>query len=95
MDALAIITWIDNSLLYAAMLGFFALYPIVTSIMWITTSMFFRWRQEKNVVMPLDPVSTYTPKVSILIAAHNEEAVIVQYPDYRNGRHNNDGADKK
>ncbi len=91
MDALSIITWIDNSLLYAAMLGFFALYPMVTSIMWITTSMFFRWRQENATTMPLDMATTYTPKVSILIAAHNEEAVIeaslkaahaIDYPDF-------------
>lgn len=91
MDTLSIITWIDNSLPYAATLGFFALYPMITSVMWITTSMFFRWRQEKNTTLPPDTATTYTPKVSILIAAHNEEAVIesslkaahaIDYPDF-------------
>lgn len=49
---------------------FFAAYPIVTSVMWITTSLFFRNRWEKHEA----PVSlTHYPSVSILIPAHNEE----------------------
>lgn len=63
---------------YAWMLGFFAAYPIVTSIMWIVTALIFRWRWE-NAVTP-DPArpDDRLPFVSVLVPAHNEEAVIAR-----------------
>lgn len=79
---------IQNSWGYWLALSYFAAYPIVTSIIWITTSLFFRLRWEKNQPAPT-PVSY--PKVSVLIPAHNEEqtidgalqaAVAIDYPDY-------------
>lgn len=63
---------------YAWMLGFFAAYPIVTSIMWIVTALIFRWRWE-NAVTP-DPArpDDRLPFVSVLVPAHNEEVVIAR-----------------
>lgn len=61
---------------YALVLGFFAAYPIVTSIMWMLTALIFRWRWED--ATPPDPArpDTSLPFVSVLVPAHNEEAVI-------------------
>lgn len=79
---------IQNSWGYWLALSYFAAYPIVTSITWITTSLFFRMRWEKN--QPT-PTLTSCPKVTVLIPAHNEEqmidsalkaAVAIDYPDY-------------
>ena len=79
---------IQHSWGYSLAIGFFAIYPIITSIMWITTSFFFRLRWEKK--QDYVPLNVY-PKVSILIAAHNEErlienalkaAIAIDYPAY-------------
>jgi biofilm PGA synthesis N-glycosyltransferase PgaC len=63
---------------YALVLGFFAAYPIVTSIMWMVTALIFRLRWE-NAKAPdhLRDPSTL-PFVSVLVPAHNEEAVIAR-----------------
>ncbi|GBE10116.1 poly-beta-1,6-N-acetyl-D-glucosamine synthase [bacterium BMS3Bbin12] len=58
---------------YIVTLVFFAVYPIFTSVVWMTTSSFFWFRREKDSEpLPLNR----TPMVSVLIAAHNEEDVI-------------------
>lgn len=61
---------------YDLVLGFFAAYPIVTSIMWMLTALLFRWRWED--ASPPDPTRSdaQLPFVSVLVPAHNEEAVI-------------------
>jgi biofilm PGA synthesis N-glycosyltransferase PgaC len=88
MSLVDLLAAIQHSLPYMVALVFFAVYPIVTSLMWITTSLFFRRRWEKREV---PPVRIHTPAVSILIPAHNEERVIggaltaattIDYPDY-------------
>lgn len=61
---------------YELVLGFFAAYPIVTSIMWMLTALLFRWRWEDG--SPPDPArdEATLPFVSVLVPAHNEESVI-------------------
>lgn len=88
MTVLALLAAIQHSWMYWVAIVFFAAYPIVTSVMWITTSLFFRNRWEK----PETPVAlTRYPRVSVLIPAHNEERVIanalaaataIDYPDF-------------
>jgi biofilm PGA synthesis N-glycosyltransferase PgaC len=64
---------VQHSDLYIVALVFFAVYPILTSVVWMTTSSFFWFRREKDSEpLPLNR----TPMVSVLIAAHNEEDVI-------------------
>jgi len=88
MALIEILTAIQHSWLYWLAILYFAAYPMVTSVMWITTSMFFRNRWEKQTA-PL-PLARY-PGVSVLIPAHNEARVIghalaaataIDYPDY-------------
>jgi biofilm PGA synthesis N-glycosyltransferase PgaC len=81
---------LQNSIVFQVALAFFAAYPIVTSILWVTTSLMFRLRWEPSndeVAAPAGP----SPAVSVLVPAHNEEAVIVRsvramlamdYPDF-------------
>lgn len=79
---------IQHSWAYWLAISFFAAYPIITSIIWITTSFFFRVRWEKE--QEAAPLTRY-PKVSVLISAHNEErmiesaikaAIAIEYSDY-------------
>lgn len=88
MTLIDFLTAIQHSWAYWIAIIFFAAYPIVTSVMWITTSLFFRNRWEKSAA----PVAlTHYPSVSILIPAHNEERVIahalaaataIDYPNF-------------
>lgn len=88
MTLLDALVAIQHSWAYWIAIAFFAAYPIVTSVMWITTSLFFRNRWEKHEEPAA--LSRY-PRVSVLIPAHNEERVIahalaaataIDYPDY-------------
>lgn len=88
MKLVDILAAIQHSGIYWVAIVYFAAYPMVTSIMWITTSLFFRNRWEKSLA---PPALANQPKVSVLIAAHNEERVIgnalaaataIDYPDY-------------
>ena len=76
---------------YVWALVFFAAYPIVTSIMWITTSMVFLQRWERGGPPPDSISDDALPFVSVLIPAHNEAEVIadtvraaclIDYPHY-------------
>jgi biofilm PGA synthesis N-glycosyltransferase PgaC len=75
MDALLLA--IQHSPPYAWMLVFFAAYPIVTSITWITTALLFRWRWEPAQSVP-PPRQGDWPFVSVMVPAHNEQAVIAR-----------------
>jgi biofilm PGA synthesis N-glycosyltransferase PgaC len=69
--------WVQGTGIYWFALFYFAAYPIVTSIMWITTSWMFRirWEEESDeIVAP----KTGWPPVTVIIPAHNEQAVIRQ-----------------
>ena len=81
---------LQNSILFQATLVYFAAYPIVTSILWVTTSLMFRMRWEPR-LDEAPPADGPFPAVSVLVPAHNEEAVIVRsvramlaldYPDF-------------
>lgn len=69
---------LQHSWPYAVVLAFFAAYPIVTSIMWMITALIFRLRWEDAGVE--DPLASDRnwPFVSVLVPAHNEEAVIAR-----------------
>jgi len=73
MTLIDVLAAIQHSWPYWIAIIFFAAYPIVTSVMWITTSLFFRNRWEK---LEAPAALTHYPSVSILIPAHNEERVI-------------------
>jgi poly-beta-1,6-N-acetyl-D-glucosamine synthase len=81
---------LQNSILFQITLVYFAAYPIVTSILWVTTSLMFRLRWEPRLDEVPPPDGPF-PAVSVLVPAHNEEAVIVRsvramlaldYPDF-------------
>jgi poly-beta-1,6-N-acetyl-D-glucosamine synthase len=80
MDSLSVMLAIQNNWLYRIALYFFAGYPIIMSLVWITTSFYFRSRWEplpkvqKNEKDPAEP--RFEPFVSILIPVYNEADVI-------------------
>lgn len=86
-----LIVGLQHTWAYWLALLFFAAYPIVTSIMWITTSMFFLRSWERAAGPDERTGSAYLPPVTVLIPAHNEAEVIadtlaaacrIDYPDY-------------
>ncbi|MBI5254987.1 MAG: poly-beta-1,6 N-acetyl-D-glucosamine synthase [Burkholderiales bacterium] len=68
----------QHSTPYGWALVFFAAYPIVTSIMWITTALVFRLRWEDQPLPGADRPDAQLPFVSVLVPAHNEQAVIAR-----------------
>src|SRR5215211_7102408 len=74
MDWLAdALRWIAETPPYQVAIGFVAIYPILTGIMWTLTSLFFYARNERR---PLPPADHDLPFVSLVVAAYCEEAVI-------------------
>lgn len=69
---------IQLSWAYGWVLGFFAAYPIVTSIMWMVTALIFRWRWEDAAPPDAAQPDSSLPFVSVLVPAHNEAAVIAR-----------------
>ena len=80
----------QQTFIYDVLLAFFAGYPLVTSIIWVTTTLFFvfRWEKEDPAQVPID--RNFAPPVSVLIPAYNEaeeiarplEAIVaVNYPE--------------
>ena len=76
--------------LYWIALGFFAFYPVVSAIVWITTSLNYYFRRERHHNEEPEPLASYPP-VSVLIPAYCEEKVIaetltwatrIDYPNY-------------
>ena len=67
---------IQHTLAYEAALVYFAAYPIVTSVIWVTTSLIFRMRWERESEQPAEAPDEELPFVSVMVPAHNEEAVI-------------------
>ena len=81
---------LQHSIVFQVTLVYFAVYPIVTSILWTTTSLMFRLRWEPRNDEAAPPTGAL-PAVSVLVPAHNEEVVIVRsvramlamdYPDF-------------
>jgi biofilm PGA synthesis N-glycosyltransferase PgaC len=90
VDLASFLHSVQLTVTYKVALVFFAAYPIVTGILWMTTTFFFRARWERDRREPPPPLEAF-PKVSILISAHNEERVLgqaieacraIDYPDY-------------
>lgn len=86
----ALLDVVEASPLYWAALAFFAGYPIVASVVWISTATMFYRRREGARQVPLAPLGR-TPPVSVLIPAYNEQARIretveaclaLDYPDF-------------
>ncbi|MBZ8141093.1 poly-beta-1,6 N-acetyl-D-glucosamine synthase [Rubrivivax gelatinosus] len=63
---------------YGVVLAFFAVYPIVTSLMWIVTALIFRVRWEETIAPDPNRPEADLPFVSVLVPAHNEAAVILR-----------------
>jgi len=70
---------IQHTTVYSVALIFFAAYPVITSLMWVTTSLVFVFRWERG-AKDLAPGTSreYVPMVTVLIPAHNEEAVVAR-----------------
>lgn len=73
----ALLQAIQATVAYDWTVAFFAAYPIVTSIMWVSTSLLFRWRWEPASATP-PARSAPWPFVTVLVPAHNEQAVIAR-----------------
>lgn len=67
--------WLQGTVGYEIALVYFAAYPIVTSILWVTTSLMFRLRWERKTAEPI-AADAVLPSVTVLIPAHNEAEVI-------------------
>ena len=84
---------IETSWAYLVLLAFFAFYPVISSIMWTTTSATYYWRRECGKVRGEDrrpPEESYPP-VSVLVPCYCEEVLIAEtlrsclaldYPDF-------------
>lgn len=86
----AVVEAVGTSPVYWLVLGFFAAYPIITSVVWITTASLYFVRREAGRPSGPQPMHV-TPRVSVLIPAFNEEGRIretveaclaLDYPDY-------------
>ena len=70
-DFVTILDTVQNNGLYVAALVFFAWYPIFSSAMWVFSGVLFFVRRERKSAEVV--AEGFTPMVSILIAAYNEE----------------------
>jgi biofilm PGA synthesis N-glycosyltransferase PgaC len=89
-DLVSILEAVQHHFVYYLVLSYFAWYPIFSSAVWVITSLLFFVRRE---VMgkTANENPRYTPPVTVLIAAFNEERNIertiegllrIDYPDY-------------
>ena len=77
---------------YWASLLFFAAYPVLSAITWVTTGLHFYLRRERGQeTQSTPPVLAHYPSVSVLIPAYCEEKVVgqtlqaaiaIDYPDF-------------
>src|SRR5215831_9736084 len=66
---------IEASTGYSALIGFYGLYPIITSFIYIVTAILYYTRRKKS-VEPLQITDEELPFVSVIIPAYCEEDVI-------------------
>lgn len=71
---------IQHSWPFTVALVFFAAYPIVTSLMWVTTALLYRlrWEPREAAAAAAAAAGRDWPLVSVLVPAHNEQAVIAR-----------------
>lgn len=62
---------------YFAILIFFALYPVLSSLVWISTSLVYYWRWERRYDRDLYTIDEY-PLVTVLVPTFCEEKVIAR-----------------
>jgi biofilm PGA synthesis N-glycosyltransferase PgaC len=95
MSAADLARHIQSHPVYWVALAFFAAYPVVSSIVWVSTALqFYARRERERDVAPgvrRPPALDHYPPVSVLIPAYCEEKVIaetlecatrIDYPDY-------------
>jgi biofilm PGA synthesis N-glycosyltransferase PgaC len=84
-----LLDWLARTPAYQLALGFVAVYPIVTGVMWTLTSLIFYTRNERDPLPALPEAEL--PFVSVVVAAYCEETVIertlasllaLDYPHY-------------
>ncbi len=89
IDLIGILEAIESNVLYLVALSFFAWYPLVSSGTLVLVALMYHLRRERPAKPVFDPA--FTPKVSVLIAAFNEEDHIeetirgmlaIDYPDF-------------
>ena len=71
----ALVETIVSSPVYAGVMVFLGLYPLVSALAWVGASIAFASRRETHAEDPFYEIEA-RPPVSVLIPAHNEEAVI-------------------
>src|SRR5512140_4406 len=78
MDIRELLLVVETSRVYWGVLIFFAFYPILSSLIWVTTSLLYFFRREVGEAdREMYRIDEY-PLVSVLIPAHNEEKMIAQ-----------------
>ncbi len=65
---------------YLVVLAFFALYPVVSSLVWISTSLVYWWRWERRPPPHFYDLDVY-PLVTVVVPAYCEEKVIARTLD--------------
>jgi biofilm PGA synthesis N-glycosyltransferase PgaC len=91
VSAAEFFTRVEASPDYWVALGFFAIYPVVSSLVWVSTALQFYFRRERHLNDTEPPVLEHYPMVSVIIPAYCEEKVIaetltcataIDYPHY-------------
>jgi biofilm PGA synthesis N-glycosyltransferase PgaC len=91
IDIIGILEAIESSALYLIALSFFAWYPLVSSGVLVLVSLTYYFRRERRGEIKPEVDPSFTPHVSIVIAAYNESEHIVDtirgllaiaYPNY-------------
>ena len=77
MDATGAILRFQESWPYLAILLFFALYPVVSSLVWISTALMYYWRGERR-NDPEEAVLEEYPLVTVLVPVFCEQRVIAR-----------------
>jgi len=89
IDIIGILAWIESNSVYLVILSFFAWYPLITSGTLVTAAVFFYARRERGQTLLVE--ADFTPTVSVVISAYNEEsniqqtiegALAINYPDF-------------
>ncbi len=91
IDIIGILEAIERNIIYLSALSFFAWYPLVSSgVLVLVSLMYYVRRERRGEIKPeIDP--SFTPPVSVVIAAYNEsdhiqatiEGILaIEYPDF-------------